>query len=569
MSIEPRSDRILTPTPYFVNAAELPWTLLRAPLLAIVVVLGTAAVPASGQQVPASSYGEAVFVVSGRGWGHGVGMSQYGAYGQAQAGRTYDQILAHYYSGTTIGKAGRKEVRVLLAEGRRAVTISSSAPFTAVDAAGATYRFPKGTLVLRSDLMLPVEGVPGNVSAPAPLVVRPAKKAVLSLDGRLYRGKLELVPQGEFLRVVNVVALESYLQGVVAGEVPFGWPAEALKAQAVAARSYALANLVKGKPFDLYSDVRSQVYLGVAGEKPSTTKAVADTAAEVVLYGGKVATTYYFSTSGGKTASAADVFGFAVPYLLSRPDPWDKASPHHRWGPILLGARTVQAKLGAQARVIDATGAATPSGRLRSLVLSTTAGSETVPASVLRTALGLRSTWITVGVLRLDRPSAGTIAFGSAARLTGLVRFLGTPRLASSLDGSSWSDGTEVTFDRNGNVTTEVKPTRTTRYRLEAEGGASPAMLVQVIPRIQLSAPTALDPTTLRGTVRPKLAGAVVTIERRKGTAWSVVGETTVAAAGSFALALDAVVPAGAYRARISATAGYAAGASPVLQVTG
>ena len=70
---------------------------------------------------------------------------------------------------------------------------------------------------------------------------------------------------------MNVVALESYLQGVVAGEVPFGWPTEVLKAQAVAARSYALANLVKGKPFDLYSDVRSQVYLGVAGEKPSTT----------------------------------------------------------------------------------------------------------------------------------------------------------------------------------------------------------------------------------------------------------------------------------------------------------
>jgi stage II sporulation protein D len=153
--------------------------------------------------------------------------------------------------------------------------------------------------------------------------------------------------QGQYLRVVNVVALESYLQGVVAGEVPYSWPAEVLKAQAVAARSYALANLVEGKPFDLYSDVRSQVYLGVAGEKPSTNEAVADTAAEVVLYGGKVATTYYFSTSGGKTASALDVFGFDVPYLKSRPDPWDKASPHHRWGPVLLGARTVQSKLGA------------------------------------------------------------------------------------------------------------------------------------------------------------------------------------------------------------------------------
>ena len=106
--------------------------------------------------------------------------------------------------------------------------------------------------------------------AVAPLVLRPPKKAVLAVDGRPYRGKLELVPQGQFLRVVNIVSLENYLQGVVAGEMPFSWPAEALKAQAVAARSYALASLVKGKPFDLYSDVRSQVYRGVAGETPST-----------------------------------------------------------------------------------------------------------------------------------------------------------------------------------------------------------------------------------------------------------------------------------------------------------
>ena len=540
---------------------------MRAFLASLLVVPAVAAVPTSAQQVPAASYGEAVFVVSGRGWGHGVGMSQYGAYGQAQAGRTYDQILGHYYTGTTIGKAGRKEVRVLLAEGRRAVTVSSTLPYTAVDASGSTYKLPKGTLTLRSDLALPTEAGPATGLAVAPLVLRPAKKAVLSLDGRPYRGKFELVPQGQFLRVVNIVSLESYLQGVVAGEMPYSWPAEALRAQAVAARSYALASLVRGKPFDLYSDVRSQVYRGVAGETPSTTKAVLDTAAEVVLHGGKVATTFYFSTSGGKTASAADVFGLSIPYLVSRPDPWDKASPYHRWGPVLLGARTVQAKLGAPGRVIDATGTATPSSRLRALVVQTTAGPQTVPASLLRTALGLRSTWITVGVLRLDRPSTGTIAFGSAAQLTGLARFLGTPRLASSPEGSSWSAGTEVTFDKTGIVTADVKPTRTTRYRLEAEGGASPALLVLVTPRIQLARPTASDPTTLRGTVRPRLVDAVVAIERRKGSAWALVGETTVDAAGSFALTLDGAVPAGVYRARIAATNGLAAGTSPVLQV--
>jgi stage II sporulation protein D len=540
---------------------------VRALLVAITFALVVTVGSADGQQAPPSAYGEAVFVVSGRGWGHGVGMSQYGAYGQALAGRTYGQILAHYYTGTAIGKTGRKEVRVLLAEGRRAVTISSTLPFFATDATGATFKLPKGALTLRADLQLPSES--GPVAPVQPLVLRPAKKGVLGLDGRLYRGKLEVVPQGGFLRVVNVAALESYLQGVVAGEVPYSWPAEALKAQAVAARSYALASLVKGKPFDLYSDARSQVYLGVAGEKASTTQAVTATAGEVVLYGGKVATTYYFSTSGGKTASAADVFGFNVPYLISRPDPWDKLSPYHRWGPVLLGARTVQSKLGIDARVVDATGTATPSGRLRALVVKTASGAESVPASLVRTALGLRSTWVSIGVLRLDRPSADSIVFGSATRLSGVGRGLGAPRLASSPDGSAWLSAGTVMPDEVGAISVDVKPARTMRYRLEAEGGASPALLVQVAPRITLARPTQVEPAVLSGTVRPRLPGAIVAVERRKGSAWVTLGETTVDGAGAFRLELDTLVPAGSYRARMSATEGLGAGTSAIVQVSG
>ena len=540
---------------------------MRALVAATVLVLTVTVASASGQQTPPSAYGEAVFLVSGRGYGHGVGMSQYGAYGQALAGRSYDRILAHYYMGTELGKAGRKEVRVLLAEGRRAVTISSNLPFIAVDATGATYRLPKGPLTVRPDLSIPSEA--GLAPATPPLVFRPAKKASLALDGRLYRGKLELVPQAGFLRVVNVVALESYIQGVVAGEMPYSWPAEALKSQAVAARSYALASLVKGKPFDLYSDVRSQVYLGVAGEKPSTTKAVADTTGQVVLYGGKVATTYYFSTSGGKTASAADVFGFSVPYLVSRPDPWDKISPYYRWGPVLLGARTVQAKLGADARVTDVRGNATPSGRIRSVTVDTTTGSEQVPATVVRTALGLRSTWVTIGVLRLDRPAVGAIVFGSSARLTGVGRGLENLKLASSPDGVTWSPVVTLTPDATGALTFDVKPVRTTRYRLETEGGASPALLVQVAPRLTLARPTAAEPGVLGGTVKPKLPGAVVAVERRKGSTWALVGEVVVDGAGTFTLEFDAPVPVGSYRARSTASGGLAAGISPVVQVSG
>ena len=518
-----------------------------------------------------STPGEALFVVSGRGWGHGVGMSQYGAYGQANAGRTYDEILAHYYTGTAIGRAGRKVVRILLAEGRPAVTVSSAAPFFLRDGAGVDHAIPAGPLVIRPQLKLPMStadkpaGKKLLVKVPPPYVVRPRNaRNPIALDGRQYRGKLELAGVNGGLRVVNIAALESYLEGVVANEMPHTWPLEALKAQAVAARSYALANLVKGKPFDLYSDVRSQVYAGVAGEQPRTSEAVRATAGEVVLHGGQVATTYYFSTSGGRTASAADVFGSAVPYLVSKPDPWDKASPHHSWGPFLFGARTLQSKLGVASRVLDAVGAPTPSGRLRSFTLQTVSGPAKMPAALLRTSLGLRSTWVTIGVLRLDQPGE-PVVYGSSARLTGIARGLPGPVLAASQTGATWTRVGPLNRETSGVASAVVKPERTLRYRIEVTGAASPPALLRVAPRVQLVQP--VDLTALGGTVRPRLAGATVTIERRQGSAWRKVAETKVDRSGSFR-AQFAVVP-GSFRARVPAVNGFAEGTAPVLAVTG
>ncbi len=518
-----------------------------------------------GQSHPGQSEvisGEALFVVSGRGWGHGVGMSQYGAYGMSNAGHSYEEILAYYYSGTELGQAQTKQVRVLLAEARPAVTISSPKPFTALDARGETYKLASGAIVLRSKLGLSTKD--GRVKAASPLLIRPAKDTPLAFDGVQYRGSFELAVQGNFIRVVNVAPLDSYLSGVVANEMPHTWPIEALKAQAVAARSYALANVVKGKPFDLYSDVRSQVYRGVAAEKPQTTEAVRATAGQVVLYAGKLATTFYFSTSGGKTASAADVFGTPVPYLLSRPDPWDKASPHHTWGPFLFGARTLQAKLGVDDRVLDAVGVPTPSGRLRSLTLQTDTGSTSVASSLLRSSLGLRSTWVTIGVLRLDQPRE-TVVFGSPLRLTGIARSLPQPKIGASPDGSRWTEVGPFQRETSGVASLVVKPERTLRYRIEVEGASSPAVLVEVAPRVQLSRDS-VEPKTLAGTVRPRLSGAVVFIERRAGSTWRRVARRTVDSAGAFR---TEVLQPGEYRARLPATGGYAEGVTAVLAVVG
>jgi stage II sporulation protein D len=538
-------------------------------LAALSLVLTFAVTSAAAQTTPPADSvpGEAVFAVSGRGWGHGVGMSQYGALGQAKEGRTYDEILAYYYSGTQLGRAGTKEVRVLLTEGRRAITVSSAGPFRVVDAAGVVTKLPAGALVLTPALRVPTATIPVK----GPLVVR-SGKAPVSLDGVAYRGRFEVTAQNGFLRVVNGVGLEDYVQGVVAGEMPRTWPLEALKAQAVAARSYALKNVLKGKPYDLYADARSQVYGGIAAEQPESTDAVRATAGRVVTYDGEIASTYYFSTSGGKTASALDVFGFAVPYLVSRPDPWDKASPYHRWGPILIGARTVQAKLSATSRVLDASSVMAPSGRLRSLTLETLTGSTSVPASLVRTALGLRSTWITMAVLRLDRPRS-TVEFGSPLRLTGVARNITSPQLTASVTGTTWAPVGLLARASDGTVSRSVQPTQTMRYRIEGIGASSAAttplvsqvLLVRVAPRVRMT--RSAEPGVLSGTVRPRVPGALVYLERQRGSSWTQVAETTAGESGAFRVEVD-LLP-GTYRARVGATAGLVEGYSPLLTVEG
>ena len=124
------------------------------------------------------------------------------------------------------------------------------------------------------------------------------------------------------------------MRGVVAGEVPASWPAAALRAQAVAARTYAIATSKDGDGFDQYADTRSQMYIGIAGEQASTNAAVArDRAARSSSYDGKAIVTYYFSTSGGRTEDVENSFLGAEPqpWLKSVADPYDGASPRHRW----------------------------------------------------------------------------------------------------------------------------------------------------------------------------------------------------------------------------------------------
>ena len=147
---------------------------------------------------------------------------------------------------------------------------------------------------------------------------------------------------------INVVGLDDYVQGVVPGEMVSSWPAEALKAQAVAARSYALATDAGGSVFDQFADTRSQVYAGMNAETPATNAAVRATAGQVATFAGQVATTYFFSTSGGKTENVENVFYGSTlePYLRGVADPFDKISPRHRWQ-FRLSQSRIQSKLGS------------------------------------------------------------------------------------------------------------------------------------------------------------------------------------------------------------------------------
>jgi stage II sporulation protein D len=517
-------------------------------------------------KVPAGPQpGEPVFVITGRGWGHGVGMGQWGASGFARRGSSYDRILAHYYRGTTIGKAPVAKVRVLLAAGKRSLTITSDVPFRVRDASGKARVLEPGKRVLGPGLKLQPKGAKRKVALKAPLEFLPGA-APLRLE-RPYRGTIRVDVTKRRLRAINVVGLEQYLYGVVPAEVPDDWPAEVLKAQAVAARSYALATRKTNGDFDLYSDVRSQVYRGIDEEEDSTSEAVDATAGEVLVYGGRIVTTYFHSTSGGRTASVADVWpgSSQVPYLVSVDDPYDSASPHHTWGPVVVPAARLDRVLKTPGRLTDVRTTVNASARVNVVTGIGSLGEAAVRAADVRRVLGLRSTWFRVGVLLLTSPPK-PLAYGAAGKLTGLARGVGRPVLEQRT-GAGWRTVATVQPQANGTFSVTVRPTVTGQYRLNTGTARTAVTQVGVAPRIVLKPVT--DPMELRGTVRPALAGAAVEIQRLNGGgSWLTVRKATVDARGEFAAAVH--VPPGSYRARVPAPGrGLVAGTSATLVVSG
>ena len=523
-----------------------------------------------------------LFLFSGHGWGHGVGMSQYGAYGYAQHGWTYAQILAHYYPGTTLGKTATTTIRVLLADKQKTLKISSTAPFTVADGGGRSHTLPAGAYSFGTGLRLPVDGGPLQ-GLTAPLTFSPGAGAPLTL-GRAYRGQILVDVVDGKLRAINVLPLEQYLDGVVPAEMPSTWLPQALDAQAVASRSYSLATRQLAAPFDVYSDTRSQMYLGIASETTATTAAVDATAGRVVLFRGKVATTVYSSSSGGETSSSVDAWGGnPTPYLVSVPDPYDVISPFHNWGPVPVTAQALAKALHMTGTVADVTTTLNPSGRVSQLQLTTEAPFAAFPllsafgGGTVEGALGLRSTWFSVGVLSLAPPAPSVpVLYGSSVQLSGVIRGTSGVSLEQRANAGAWTPVGPVAALPDGTVQLTETPTITTDYRLATPQAAAAYVRIKVMPVVTL-APAATT-TALQGTITPALPGAPVQIQELSpaGLTWTtiatgavdpVTAATTPVPTGTFTVPLQ--LAPGTYRAVIAPGRGYSPGTSAPVTVSG
>ena len=445
--------------------------------------------------LPASAGAATRWVVRGGGFGHGIGLSQYGAFGMAKQGSDYREILAHYYTGTEVSRADTQTIRVLLQQGRDRVT------FTGASRAGDKTLTPAKTYVARvAGGGVQVRDNKGRKvgSFGAPVTVRSGSFRLggTALNGVIdgtYQGDLELrAGTGGGLTVVNAVALDAYVQGVVPGEMPSSWHSEALKAQAVAARSYALTTDKGGAVFDQYPDTRSQVYDGVSAETSATNAAVRATAGQVVKYQGKVAVTYFFSSSGGHTENIENVFYGAppAPYLKGVPDPADSIAPRHRWT-FTYSQAAIESKLRPYLR-----------GRLKAIEVRKrgvsprivaadvvgTRGTTRVTGTNLRQALGTYDNWmsfkrVTTSATRATsarRAGLAALVFGGGR---GVVGSVAPARRGAALTverrtgAGGWRRAARGTAGAAGRYRVALRHPGT--YRVKSGGVAGPAVAVR------------------------------------------------------------------------------------------
>ncbi len=421
---------------------------------------------------PASAASE--LYIRGGGDGHGIGMSQYGAYGYALHRKSYQWILAHYYRGTTLGTTDPNQiVRVLLSTGGASFSGASSANGKRLKA-GTTY-----TVHLSSDGSLTLVDQAGKQQGRfgSPLTVGGPGPLQLAGVGT-YRGSLVFRPDGSGgVQTVNAIDLEDYVRGVISAEMPAGWSMPALEAQAVAARTYAITTTVGGSGYDLYPDTRSQMYGGVGAETQSTDAAVAATRGQIVTYHGAPAVTYFFASSGGHTEDIQNVWQGATPepWLVGVPDPYDAAGgdPYHSWS-FSYSLPSATARLGGLVKGSLIGIQVTKQGsspRILTAEVVGTRGQTRVTGDQLEQAFNLLTTY--AAFTTIDISSSG----GAAPAVTGAV----FPHPANAtVTVQQYVNGSWRTLSRaRPSAAGAFKvPVLAGRYRISYQGNNSPAVSV-------------------------------------------------------------------------------------------
>lgn len=377
---------------------------------ALLYGLGGSTIPARADSAVAPESG--AVVISGAGWGHGKGMSQWGAYGAASKGLSYAEIIDFYYPGTTLKTQTNQTMRIWISvnssdnvyarpdsglivkdSAGRKLTLPTGSKYTKwrISRSGSkrvlAYRSSSGAYVTYSTKLNP-----GRVWYFKNVKTNKVRVAIPGSSTRTYRGAIAAKFYGSGMRTVNHVPMESYLRSVVPAEMPASWSAHAVRAQAVAARTYAAwmkAN-TSYSGYDLCDTSACQVYKGVASEYSASDKAITATAGKIATYKGDPALTMFSSSNGGWSASG----GSGYPYLKAQKDPYDGVKRDQSWSVTLSSSKieNAYASIGdlESVQVTERDGDGTYGGRVETMKITGSKGSVTVSGGSFKSTFGLK-----------------------------------------------------------------------------------------------------------------------------------------------------------------------------------
>jgi stage II sporulation protein D len=388
------------------------------------LLTGALTAPSASADAPVKA-ADGRFVIKGAGFGHGHGMSQYGAYGAARKGLTWKKILGFYYPGTELTTLSTKtsikvwitadddnNLRVLPVKGLKVsdghhheLVLPTGSQYRSwrITRSGAGYKLSwKDAAGKYHTLTTPLDTSTWRFSAPGNVV----KVRMPSGSTREYRGSMWFVKRGTGGRTVNKVRLEDYVRGVVPSEMPTSWAKDAVRAQAVAARSYAIRirDYTSYSGYDICDTTACQVYSGRAVISTSGTRtsretaggnaAAKATAGVIVTYRGKVALTQFSSSNGGAMSSGG------LPYLVEKLDPYDGVIRSQAWSRTITAAALKRAYPSAgtvrSLKITKRNGTGRWGGYVTSISIVGSKKTVKVSGSAFQSRFGMRSALYTV-----------------------------------------------------------------------------------------------------------------------------------------------------------------------------